>query len=94
MFRLKAIDRYHDIKLFELFPSGRDDAECARNDLGMHSTVLDLRQKQFKFAVTHERIASHERDMKRSVLVDDGQHSLYQFVSLEVGELAKLGRAS
>jgi hypothetical protein len=60
----------------------------------MHSTTLDLRQKQLKFAVAHERITSHERDMKRPVLVDDGQHSLYQLVSLEVGELTKLGCAS
>jgi len=60
----------------------------------MHSTALNLRQKQFKLTVAHEWIASHERDMKRSVLVDDSEHSLYQLVSLEVGELAKLGRAS
>ena len=60
----------------------------------MHSAALDLRQKQFKLSVAHERIASHEGDMKRPVLVDDSEHSLYQFVSLEVGELAKLGRAS
>jgi hypothetical protein len=32
--------------------------------------------------------------MKRPVLVDDGQHSIYQLVSLEVGELPKLGCAS
>jgi hypothetical protein len=60
----------------------------------MHSTTLDLRQKQFKLAVAHERITSHEGDMKRLVIVDDGQHFFYQLVSLEIGELAKLGCAS
>jgi hypothetical protein len=94
MFRLKSVDRHHDIKFLELFPSGRDDPESARNDLGMHSTAFDLRQKQFKLAVAHERVASDQGDMKRPVLVDDSEHSLYQFVSLEVGELAKLARAS
>jgi hypothetical protein len=93
MFRLKSIDRHHDIQLLELFPRGRHNPEGARNNLGMHSTTLDLRQKQFKLAVAHERITSHEGDMKRPVLVDEGQHSFYQLVSLEIGELAKLGCA-
>jgi hypothetical protein len=60
----------------------------------MHSPAFDLRQQQFKLAVAHERIASHEGDMKWPVFVDDSEHSLYQFISLEVGELVKLGRAS
>jgi hypothetical protein len=94
MFRLKSIDRHNDIKLLEFFPSGRDDPEGARHDLSMHSTALDLRQKQFKLAIAHERIASHEGDMKRPVLVYDSEHSLYQLVSLEVGEFAKLSCAS
>jgi hypothetical protein len=94
MFRLKSVDRHHDIELLEFLPSGRDDPEGARNDLGMHSTALDLRQKQLKLTTAHEGIASDEGDMKRPVLVDDSEHSLYQLVSLEIGEFAKLSRAS
>src|SRR5438067_1064019 len=41
MFRLKSIDRHHDIKFLELFPGGRDDPKGARNE---PSSVLDRRR--------------------------------------------------
>ena len=91
---LEAVDRDDDIELLELFPLGGDDAEGAGDDLGVNSAALDLGQEEFELAITNERIAAYEGDVEGLVLVDEGEDFSYEFVALEVGELAELGFAA
>ena len=75
-------------------PFGRDDAEGAGDDLGVYAAGFDLGQEEFELAITNERIATYKGDMEGLVLVDEGEDFCYEFVSLEVGELAELGFAA
>ncbi len=94
MFGLQAINGDHDVQFLELHPCSWNLPECAGDDLGVYAAALDLWQERVEFAVSNERIAAHQRDMERPMLVDHSEHSHNQFVALEVRELAKLCRAS
>ena len=60
----------------------------------MDAAALDLRYKQFEFTIAYQRIPTHQGDVERPEFVQDGEHSRYEFVSLEIGELAELFRSS
>ena len=51
---------------------------------------LELGKQGFQLAIAHQRIAANQRDVQGLVLVDERENSAHQFVTFEVGELAKL----
>jgi len=90
VFRLQAVDGNHDIQVLEGHPRRWNHPECAGDNLGICAAALNLRQQRVEFAIADERIATHKRDMHRSVLVDQSKHPRDQDVSTKVGEIAKL----
>lgn len=68
-----------------------DLAEGARDDLGVDSAAFNLGQKGIDFAIADKRIAPNEGDMKRLVLVDQGEYARDEIIATEVGEIPEPG---
>jgi hypothetical protein len=57
----------------------------------MNATAFDLWQKQPKFTIPDEWVATHQRDVQRLVLIDESKHPGDQFLAFKVRKLAQLG---
>ena len=89
MFRLQAIDGNHDIQTRQRIPMQRNLAEGAGHKLHVNATPLQLGQQFLQLAITHQRVASHQRHMQRAMLVDQAEGSLHQVAALEVRQLTE-----
>jgi hypothetical protein len=60
----------------------------------MHTAAFDLRQQRPEFTIPDQRVATHQGDVQRLVLIDEGKHSRDEFAAFKVRKLAQLARAS
>jgi len=64
-------------------------AEGTRDDLGVDSAALELRQDGFEFPIADHRVAADEGDVEGLMLIDYTQYVPDQSVILVVRQLAQ-----
>ena len=86
---LQSVDRYHDLKAPESDPLGGDRPHGTGHELRVNIAFRELGKDLAKLAISHERLAADDRDVKRLVAIDHRHEAADQFVALVVGEAAK-----
>ena len=76
---LQTVDGDDDVQALELLPMGRNDAECAGDDLDVDSTALEFGDDELQLAMADQWVASDKGDMERLEFVyylEDVAHQL------------------
>ena len=58
----------------------------AGDDLYVNATLIQLRKKRFQFSISNQRIAADEREVERSIFIDETQNPFYQLIALVVSQ--------
>jgi len=71
-------------------PDVRHGPEGAGDELNVNAHRQQLGQHQFHFAIAHQGIAAHQRQVQRTQFTDQLHHTAYQLIALEITELAQI----
>jgi hypothetical protein len=60
----------------------------------VNASSFQLRKQLFNLSITNKGIATNQRDVQRLVTIDKRENSTNELLTLEVGELTQLNRAT
>jgi hypothetical protein len=82
--RLKAIYRNDNVQVLQPRPSGRERPERASHNLNMDASTEQERNERLELTISDERIATHERKMKRLYSIYNLQNAVHQSLAFPV----------
>jgi len=71
-------------------PDVRHGPEGAGDELNVNAHRQQLGQHQFHFAIAHQGIAAHQRQVQRTQLTDERHHAPNEIIAFEITELAQI----
>src|SRR5262249_54764151 len=86
---LKPVDRHDNREPRDCAPLPGDSSYRARDELYMDTPFRQQRQQRVQLAVPDERLAADDRHVQRTMVVDQREHTVDQFLTLEIPKTAE-----
>ena len=86
---LQAVDRHDEREARQAAPLERNLAHRARHELHVDAALGQQRQQRVQLAVAHQRFAADDRDVQRTMAIDEREDAVNQLLTLEVADLAQ-----
>ncbi|HXJ44309.1 MAG TPA: hypothetical protein VNH18_33790, partial [Bryobacteraceae bacterium] len=89
MFGSQSVYRYNNVQTLLRRPADRNRPKCACNDLYMDSARYKFRDKNLKLAVTNQRIATYQRQVKGPKPINDPKDSADKLFSFPIIQISQ-----
>src|SRR5207247_577376 len=86
MLRLQPVDRDDNLQAIETVPFRGNLSDGARDHLGENAAPGHDWQQRVELAISHERLAADQRDMQRTMTVDQAKNAVDELLPLVVAD--------
>jgi hypothetical protein len=86
MLRLQAIYGDNNVQIANTRPSSRDLSNCACHDLNGETHFVQPGEQNIQFSISYERFSANDREVKRTVPLNEIHNTIHQGLSFIFGK--------